>query len=164
MGFITGCIGGIIDGYSVECDVRDNRIFGRLGGALVGANIDLNISPDGNYIEGRIGGSIIGKDFKMQKGEGSARGRLGGDVIGNDIVLSGNDHITGRCGGSVVGFDIDLHFDASTGKLTGRLGGGLIGMDVNYEIVDTPPIYGAIVAAITYYFYRENQRRGSKGG
>ena len=123
----------------------------------------MNITPDGNYIEGRIGGSIIGKDFKMQIDEGSVRGRLGGDVIGNDIVLSGNDYITGRCGGRIDGFDIALHFDAGTGKLTGRLGGGLIGMDVNYEIVDTPPIHGAIVAAITYYFYRENQRRGSSG-
>ena len=29
MGSISGRIGGIIGGYSVECDVRDNGIFGR---------------------------------------------------------------------------------------------------------------------------------------
>jgi hypothetical protein len=160
MGTIRGRVGGMIGGYSVECLVDADGIFGRLGGSLIGADINLKRDPEGRFLEGRIGGSIIGKDLKVEVGKDFAHARLGGSVVGNDITLSCAERITGRCGGGLLGFDINLSFDPDTGRLTGRLGGQFSGKDVDFEVADTPPVYGGIIAAVTYYFYRENRKMG----
>jgi len=155
---IEGRVGGIIGGYSIDCTATADSISGRIGGGIFGGDVNLTIDPAVGSISGRFGGAILGRSLIAQLSDNYAiNGMIGGEIDGNDIYLHGNDRIDGRCGGGVLGFDADL--EASGGRIIGRLGGGLFGMSVDISIAEChPPVISALIAVITYYYYRVTHR------
>jgi hypothetical protein len=164
MGKTFGRIGGSFGGYSLECTFEDNRIRGRLGGAVAGNDINLLLSPEGDHLWGRVGGDVLGKDLNIALEKDRAYGRLGGKTIGDDISLQGTGMITGRVGGPVLGFSCRILVSADESKLTGRLGGRFIGANVNLTLESFPPMTASVLAATVYKIYLENTRSKAVGG
>ena len=89
---IYGRVGGMIGGYSVSCITTPTSVSGRVGGAVIGGDLNLDIEPPPGRISGRVGG-----DHRIRS---AVRGllrqhrsrRMGGVIDGVDITLSGTDH------------------------------------------------------------------------
>ena len=160
---IYGRVGGMIGGYSVSCITTPTSVSGRVGGAVIGGDLNLDIEPPPGRISGRVGGAIIGRSVEAQFADSSGNtvhGRMGGVIDGVDITLSRTHHIPGRCGGPVIGFDVDLQVEQ--GQMTGRLGGEVVGHSVSFGVAeDVPKVVTALVAVITYQYYRIAQRNSS---
>ncbi|MFS8641364.1 MAG: hypothetical protein LOD90_11280, partial [Symbiobacteriaceae bacterium] len=65
--------------------INGNEGRGRMGGAVVGWDIDL--AMDGDQITGRIGGAVAGADLCLTARDGWLTGRIGGAVFGKDCNL-----------------------------------------------------------------------------
>ncbi len=158
MGKANGRIGGMLWGYSLDCAMENNYINGRFGGAVLGNDMRLESSPEGDRLWGRIGGDVIGKNLEIALEGDKAYGRLGGNTFGDDISLHGTEKITGRVGGVAIGFDCNINVSPDKSKLTGRLGGTFVGADVSLILEDFPPMIASILAATVYKIYLEKAR------
>ncbi|HAI85407.1 MAG TPA: hypothetical protein DCL63_00270, partial [Firmicutes bacterium] len=58
---IYGRVGGLVGGYSVSCMTTPTSVSGRLGGAVLGGDLMLEIQPPPGRIAGRVGGVVIGR-------------------------------------------------------------------------------------------------------
>ena len=112
-------------GYSLDCTIENNRINGRFGGAVIGNDVQLELSPEEGRLWGRIGGGVIGKDLNIYFEVDKASGRLGGPTIGDDISLHGTEKITGRVGGAIIGFNCNIDVSPIS-KADRRLAGLLL--------------------------------------
>lgn len=156
MGKAEGRIGGRFGGYSFNCTKQGSQLNGRLGGAVDGDDLRLELSPDGKRLWGRVGGGTIGKDLDITLENDKAAGRLGGKRIGDDIALHGSEQIKGRVGGTLIGFNCKLDVSPDRTKLTGRLGGPFSGADATVELENFSPILAAVLAVTVYKVYLDS--------
>jgi hypothetical protein len=163
MAVIRGRVGGSFSGYSCDFKLANGKLYGRLGGAIVGADVTMELFDDG-CIEGRLGGAIIGKHIQCRQSGATLNGRIGGAVDGNDVRLEYRDgHVTGRWGGEVIGFDYDL--EVTEHDIHGRLGGSVVGHSVLLEVSDrVSPLLCALLAGLTYYQFQKNSKKSSSSG
>ena len=65
---IYGRVGGAIGGYSVSCITTPTSVSGRVGGAVIGGDLDLDIEAPPGRVSGRVGGTIIGRSVSAVRG------------------------------------------------------------------------------------------------
>lgn len=161
MSRLRGRVGGLLDGFTLEVECKDNHIVGRMGNQLSGADIHLALSPEQGFLRGRLGGTTGGKDLNVALEPGHrARGRLGGEEAGLDLDLQGWDRVSGRLGGQVLGCECNLHTTHQGRNLKGRLGGRVIGASVNLRLEGGfNPLLASVLAVAAYQIHSENPHR-----
>jgi hypothetical protein len=137
---ITGSLG---TNPSIELKARleQDRILGRVGGALMARELALEVSEKG--VSGRVGGKN-GFDVNLELKAGELTGFVGLEPL----HLRGVDQVTGRLGNSLGG--VDFISNQSGDSLRGRLG-GIKGQTFELELAGTPGWIGTLVAIIAFY-------------
>lgn len=159
LGRLTGRVGGMFVGYSIDASLAESSITGRMGGEVVGKDLDFRF--DGYTLSGRWGGALDGKDLNATLQGNRLTGRMGGDVFGWDLdLVYDGQSISGRIGGGVRGADVLLTCSPD-GTVSGRIGGGVIGKDVTATAADMPFLIAAALVCATYYQLLLDQRRNS---
>jgi hypothetical protein len=137
---ITGSLG---TNPSIELKARleQDRILGRVGGALMAKELNLEVSEKG--VSGRVGGKN-GFDVSLALKDGELMGHVGSD----ELHLRGVDQVTGRLGNTLGG--VDFMSNQVGDNLRGRLG-GIKGQTFELELAGTPGWIGTLVAIIAFY-------------
>ena len=144
---MTGRLGTEKDGFELRCRLEGDTLRGRIGGALMGKDLEIDITETG--VTGRVGGRN-GFDVNLELQSGELVGNVGADTL----RLRGVDRVTGRIGEGFAGADIAAQQRGH--RLTGIVGGTL-GRPFELNLGDAPGWIGALVAAVTYYaFERHN--------
>ncbi len=137
---ITGHLG---TNPSIELKARleQDRILGRVGGALMAKELNLEVSEKG--VNGHVGGKN-GFEVSLELKAGELTGFVGQD----NLNLRGVDQVTGHLGSTLGGVDFiaNQHGD----KLRGRMG-GIKGQTFELELAGTPGWIGTLVAIIAFY-------------
>lgn len=63
---VSGRVGGALRGFDVHGEVRPNLVLVRLGGALVGDNLHLEIDLSAHTATGRYGGAVAGQEVALR--------------------------------------------------------------------------------------------------
>lgn len=135
---MTGRLAGPSGEYELRCRLEGDALRGRVGGALVGKDLDLDITETG--VRGRVGGPRgFEVSLELQAGE------LVGDLADEPFRLRGVDRVTGRLGDGFAALELDATQRGS------RLGGRLGGRPFELDLGDAPGWIGALVAAVAYY-------------
>lgn len=81
---LSGRVGGALRGFDVHGEIRPNLVLARLGGALVGDNLQLEIDLSAHTARGRYGGATAGQDVALR----FAGPQVSGDVGDQQVNLT----------------------------------------------------------------------------
>jgi hypothetical protein len=137
---ITGSL-GVNPSIELKARLEQDRILGRVGGALMAKELNLEVSEKG--VSGRVGGKN-GFDVNLELKAGELTGFVGTDALN----LRGVDQVVGRLGSATNGVDFisNQHGDSLRGRL-----GGIKGQLFELELAGTPGWIGTLVAIIAFY-------------
>ncbi len=137
---ITGSL-GVNPSIELKARLEQDRILGRVGGALMAKELNLEVSEKG--VSGRVGGKN-GFEVNLELKAGELSGFVGTDALN----LRGVDQVTGRLGSAMNG--VDFISNQNGDHLRGRLG-GIKGQTFELELAGTPGWIGTLVAIIAFY-------------
>lgn len=147
---MRGRIGQEGEGFSVRCEIQEDKLVGRAGSRLHGKNIELEITETG--VQGTVGDQAI--NIGLESGE------LRGTVGDQKLTLRGVDRVTGHFGEPIIGWDIAAQ---QTGEqLEGRLGSTVLGRPFSMSLAGAPGWVGVLVAVVA--FYALEPRASAKAG
>lgn len=145
-----GRIGQEGEGFSVRCEILEDKIKGRAGSRLHGKNIELEITESG--VQGKVGDQAV--SVALEAGE------LRGTIGDQPLTLRGVDRVTGRFGEPIIGWDITAQQNGD--HLEGRLGSTVLGRPFSLELAGAPGWVGVLVAVVA--FYALEPRASAKAG
>jgi hypothetical protein len=150
-------MGGSKKGLDVSLACDETKMTGRVGGTVVGMNVELEL--EGSFqtvmrVNGRVGGAIKGFDVHGEMRPNLVLMRLGGTLLGDNLRLEldqGARTISGRYGGAMDGQDVNLRLEGP--QVTGQIGDTLVHMTI------TAPLAAAALAAGIAYKVLEDEGR-----
>lgn len=135
---ITGFLGA--ERFELKARLEGDKLIGRVGGALMGKDIALDLSDKG--VKGSIGGKT-GAPLELALEHGELVGFVGADRV----ALRGVDQVTAEIG---TGFSaIELRAAQRGDTLTGVIG-GMTGKPFVVELAGIPGWIGALLALVAY--------------
>jgi hypothetical protein len=135
---MTGLIGN--EGFEIKARLEGDRLLGRVGGALMGKDLSLDLSDTG--VTGTVGGKN-GAAVQLSLETGELVGFIGADRV----ALRGVDQVSGEIGTGVVA--IEMRAVQRGDALEGRVG-GLTGKAFSLQLDGLPGWIGALVAVTAY--------------
>jgi hypothetical protein len=109
-GLLAGRIGGAQVGKNLSLKLLNRQVHGRVGGQFEGFDVTGQAGPA--FIQLRMGGALLGQNVELKLDE-EVHGHVGGKRFGFDVHLhehaeSDGEHLDGRIGGQWNGKDVHL--------------------------------------------------------